>query len=138
MLLFRRIGAITNVPAGTSTVPPPSPAVQSSMAFCTATVSLVVPSPLAPYIFTSHTLPAAFADKTDMPNASPTTNRAPTAIFIPSPHAKTRSEKSYASGPGPRHLAESASCRATIEPLDQRKGPTDRRPFSLSSLRLGY
>ncbi len=61
MLLFSRIGAITNVPDGTTTVPPPFAAAHVSIAFCTAAVSSVAPSPFAPNFFTSQTLPAAIA-----------------------------------------------------------------------------
>src|ERR1700733_3447747 len=87
ILLFSEIGATTNVPSGTSTVPPPLPAVQSSTAFCTAAVSFVVPSPTAPYFFTSQTLPAAIALCAVSAPARPKTITKP--IFFIHPPART-------------------------------------------------
>src|ERR1700733_8528725 len=100
ILLFSEIGATTNVPSGTSTVPPPLPAEQSSTAFCTAAVSLVVPSPLAPYFFTSQTLPAAKALCAVTPPAKPTTTIAK-RIFVILPPAQTSALNNQQQNPTP-------------------------------------
>ena len=108
MLLFSMIGPIKYVPAGTSTVPPPLPAVQSSIAFCTAAVSFVVPSPLAPYFFTSHTLPAAITGTDAIPitTAADTINRTPATILIASPRTDTDSAITASGEPGARADAQ--------------------------------
>ena len=92
MLLFSRIGALTYVPASSTTVPPPLPAEHSSTAFWIAAVSFVVPSPVAPYFFTSQTFPAASAAAADIASTATAYTLASILIFIRSPlQSHTRS-----------------------------------------------
>src|ERR1035437_6366625 len=93
MLLFSRIGALTYVPSSSTTVPPPLPAEHSSTAFWIAAVSLVVPSPFAPYFFASQTLPAAIAGTADIANITATaTTHSLASIFILSPVANLHAQ----------------------------------------------
>src|ERR1035437_2361934 len=92
MLLFSRIGALTYVPASSTTVPPPLPAEHSSTAFWIAAVSLVVPSPFAPYFFASQTLPAAIAGTADIANITATATTQLASIFILSPVANLHAQ----------------------------------------------
>src|ERR1035438_126727 len=105
ILLFSRIGALRQVPASSTTVPPPLPAEQSSIAFWIAAVSLVVPSPLAPYFFASHTLPAAITGPAAS-NTQPATaiHRTQPAIFIASPSVQSALAASYLDHPAARHI----------------------------------
>jgi hypothetical protein len=100
MLLFSRIGALTYVPASSTTVPPPLPAEHSSIAFWIAAVSLLVPSPFAPYCFTSHTLPAAMAGAADIANTTATAaTHVLVSIFISPPSSRSIPAASCSVGP---------------------------------------
>src|ERR1035441_10835731 len=99
------MGALRRAPPLSVTVPPPLPAEQSSMAAWMALVSLVVPSPLAPYFFASHTLPAAITGPAAS-NTQPATaiHRTQPAIFIASPRVQSALAASYLDHPASRHM----------------------------------